>query len=532
MRLVAPWWIALLAASLAVGCDDEAGAPGSSAAPDGGADAPILDAPTSDGDAGVDAAHAPEAPTSAPSLVPGDSTLAVAWGSVASATSYEVHLAESSDLATAKLAATTSDTSCTLAGLVNGTTYYVAIKAKNAAGTSALGPSAGATPMAPARWPSGVLQRGSDGDERAVGMQIDAAGYVYVAGYSNGNLDPSMATYQGGDDAYLVRYDARGTRGWTEMVGSIEERGFAQNDRANALALDGAGGVYVTGVTRGNLGSDVNVNDTDVMFVARVSTGGAREWVKLYELAGSVGRGIAARDGGVYTTGSSCVDGLCYDFVAKHDSAGVVQWIRRGEAGGDALGVALDPGGDVFVTGSAASGAMVVRRHDHDGNVVWKTEAPGYLVGRALVVDESSNSWVTGSTQRGQAFVAKYDAGGAEVWAREIVGTLTAGASAIARDAAGALYVTGGVRGDLDGVANADASGATYDMFVTKFDASGARVWTRMLGSSAYDAGIAVAVLDDGSVLVHGHTQGVLATPNGGAQDYFFVRYDASGAML
>jgi hypothetical protein len=71
------------------------------------------------------------------SIVPGDGSLTVTWGTVSGAENYEVYSHTSNTSADAtKFATEFTTTTATITGLTNGTTYYVWVKAKNSGGES------------------------------------------------------------------------------------------------------------------------------------------------------------------------------------------------------------------------------------------------------------------------------------------------------------------------------------------------------------------------------------------------------------
>ncbi|WP_461256588.1 beta strand repeat-containing protein [Treponema sp. R80B11-R83G3] len=79
-----------------------------------------------------------------PILSPDYRQLILTWTTVAGADEYEVYYGTSSTPTT--LATTTDGTQAYITGLTAGTTYYVRLRAKNANGVSAYGPSASGTP--------------------------------------------------------------------------------------------------------------------------------------------------------------------------------------------------------------------------------------------------------------------------------------------------------------------------------------------------------------------------------------------------
>jgi formylglycine-generating enzyme required for sulfatase activity len=83
----------------------------------------------------------------APTLTTGDGRIAASWDAVEGATSYEVWQGTDNNTASAtKFSSNVVGTTAIITGLVNGTTYYVWIKAKNTAGASGFGAPASASP--------------------------------------------------------------------------------------------------------------------------------------------------------------------------------------------------------------------------------------------------------------------------------------------------------------------------------------------------------------------------------------------------
>jgi fibronectin type 3 domain-containing protein len=79
-----------------------------------------------------------------PTISPAFKQLLVTWTAVPGANEYEVYYGTSNTPTT--LAATTTGNTATIAGLTNGTTYYVRLKAKNLNGISDYGPSTSGVP--------------------------------------------------------------------------------------------------------------------------------------------------------------------------------------------------------------------------------------------------------------------------------------------------------------------------------------------------------------------------------------------------
>jgi len=201
---------------------------------------------------------------------------------------------------------------------------------------------------------------------------------------------------------------------------------------------------------------------------------------------------LAGTTNGVLTTSTGTGKG----FLAKYNSSQVEQWVVQfgGTAPSQISGVAVDAVGAIYVTGTSTA-AM-------DGEL--------YAGG-------------------GDMFLMKFDASGAWQWTR-LRGTASSEqATSVAIDTVGDIYVAGSSGGNLDGNTNQ----GSYDMFLMKFNASGAHQWTELRGSSSNDTAFGVTTFDNGSgtifAYVAGSVTGTLdgATSNGGA-DAALIAYDVT----
>ena len=107
-----------------------------------------------------------------------------------------------------------------------------------------------------------------------------------------------------------------------------------------------------------------------------------------------------------------------------------------------------------------------------------------------------------------------------------MAGSLTDG-RAVTTDSSGNVYVAGYVFAGLDGNTMAGSS----DAFVTKYDGSGVKQFTRQLGAASAGAhGYGVATDPSGNVFVAGDTNGGLdGNSQSGSIDFFLARYSSSG---
>ncbi len=349
---------------------------------------------------------------------------------------------------------------------------------------------------------------------RALGL--DASGNVYVTGRSRGTT--SQADYA------TLKYNSSGVVQW---VARYNGPGNGV-DETFALAVDGSGNVYVTG---GSIGAGNQVDYATVKY----NDSGVEQWVARYNAAGNAeDKAVAlALDGAgnVYVTGES---GAVEDYATvKYNASGVEQWVARynGPRGSYDIpaALALDGAGNVCVTGlsfgSDGSREYATVKYNASGVEQWSTRysGPGNSDNDVydLAVDGSGNVYVTGrsaGSDRKTVFATiKYDASGVQQWLARYKGPGssfdTEGASAIAIDGSGNVYVTGGSVG----------SGTGFDYTTIKYNTSGVEQWVARYngpGNTNESAGD-IAIDGSGNVYITGEIG-----PNG---DYLTIKYNATG---
>lgn len=434
-------------------------------------------------------------------------------------------------------------------GLFKNTNYCYRVSAVDAAGNeSGQSPQACATTL-----DSWTKQWGTTTADYATGVAVDGSG-TYVTGYTNGNLDGN--TNAGGYDAFLTKYDSSGVWQWTKLLG--QQGGGANaagNDWATGVAVDGSGNIYVTGYTLGNLDGNINAGGYDA-FLTMYNSSGILQWTKLLGTTGDDWASSVAVDGsGIYVTGGT-TGGLHgepnaggYDsFLAKYDSTGGRQWTKLLGSAEDesAYGVAADGSGYIYVTGytlgdlygtNAGLHDAFLAQYDSTGDRKWTRQlgTAGDDWANGVAVDGSGYIYVTGPTignlegninaGSGDAFLAQYDSTGALKWTKLLGTAAPDDARAVAMDGSGNIYITGGTDGNLDGNNNAGST----DVFLTQYDSSGTRNWTKLLGTAGGESAYGVAA-GGGYIYVTGPTTGNLdGNINEGGIDIYLGRYSAAG---
>jgi len=148
---------------------------------------------------------------------------------------------------------------------------------------------------------------------------------VYLNGATEGSLGGPNA---GRLDAWIARYDSTGNQTWIRQFGTIDD------DAASAAAPDGAGGVYVSGSTRGGLGGP-NAGYLDA-WIARYDSAGNQVWIRQFGSSDDNWALAAAPDGAgcVFVSGQTLGNlggpnaGRVDAWIARYDSAGNQTWNR------------------------------------------------------------------------------------------------------------------------------------------------------------------------------------------------------------
>lgn len=252
-------------------------------------------------------------------------------------------------------------------------------------------------------------QFGSISDDQASGIAIDTTG-VYVVGESGNPLPGQAQNFSGRTDAFIRKYDPMGTEVWTRQFGS------AEIDSAIGVASDGIA-VYVVGETTSSLPGQTGNGDYDA-FVRKYDAAGTEGWTRQFGTSsGDEAFAVAADASGIYvggTTGGALPGqnsaGFFDAFVRKYSSAGIEQWTRQfGSSGIDIVtGAAVDSTG-VYAVGNV-SGALpgqvaaggsdaFTRKYDTAGSEVWTTQFGSSSEDRAAAVAANfSGVYVAGYT--------------------------------------------------------------------------------------------------------------------------------------
>jgi gliding motility-associated-like protein len=289
----------------------------------------------------------------------------------------------------------------------------------------------------------------------------------------------------------------------------ISTAGGSKSDKGTTVAVDGDGNTFITGYYNeqaqfGTLNTGFSFDSSKEVFVAKMDPNGVYLWVvnglNYYD---DRGLGLCLDPmGNVYVTGT-CWGGLQFGplnvynttsytdqvFVTKIDTGGNVIWMKN--AGVDenfgfpynddhGLDLAADSQGNIYVTGFLSNAGFMNTPATFDG----------------IIIDMAPEDTL--------AFVAKLSNDGVWQWVETFQGIVDHRDNGIGVDDEDNVYVTGGFKGTKDFGGTNLISDGEIDIYVVKYDPSGAFQWATQAGSTRNDRGNAIVDGHDGFMYVAG----------------------------
>ncbi|MEP7171791.1 MAG: hypothetical protein ABI855_20625, partial [Bacteroidota bacterium] len=295
------------------------------------------------------------------------------------------------------------------------------------------------------------------------GMDIASDGFnnTYTTGYFTSvlTMDNFSLSSAGFQDIFLIKTNSNGYISWLKRAGGINI------DKALAINSDINGNILITGLFYGTAEFD-----------------------------------------GQFITSSGQQD----IFIAKYDSAGTLQWVKRaGGASADAgNAVTFDNSGNVIVTG------------EFSGSCTFGTTTLTSFNGTLDV------------------FTAKYDSNGNFLWVKKGSAKYTDRGTDVSADSIGNIYVSGMFSDTI--TFDAQHTNSMYNaMFLIKYDAAGIEQWFRWIGSGSTNKMGGMSLHDNDINLTGNFTGNLYFFGNGPMQtltgihtnNIFIARYDLQGNL-
>lgn len=393
--------------------------------------------------------------------------------------------------------------------------------------------------------PTGDTIWGVRGDGLAAvrALSAGADGRVVAVGVFQGSIDfgAGPLASAGGNDLFVVSYDAQGKCAWSRQYGS------ADDDAANAVGMDANGHVFVSGAFTGSISVGATVLDSvgsyDVPLIVLDENG---EVVRAERYGGpgsDIAFGVDVRNGVVALIGSSAgpidfggstLTGVESSFVVAQTADGAHVFSRMFDEL-SVESVAVDPTGHLAIGGSfndptdlgtgtitpkASTDGFVARLAPTGETLLVHPIGDGSTVFGYAVATSASSDIVFGGMANSQGVaesfvqVERVTATGELVWTKKLgVGDYVA-ANAVAVDESDNVVLTGLVRDavlDLGcgphTVLADETNGYAGDVFVAKLDPEGSCLWSKTYGATGMQFGADVAVDGLNRVAIGGYFQ-------------------------
>ncbi|MBU0763290.1 MAG: T9SS type A sorting domain-containing protein [Bacteroidetes bacterium] len=342
----------------------------------------------------------------------------------------------------------------------------------------------------------------------STGTAIDLNGNIYVAGTTRGE--------QTGDDYAIVKYDPEG-----RMLWSATYNGYGSyDDRLTAIVVSDNGDCFITGYGRNSSGN----ND---FVTLKYSSGGILQWASRFDMPSATpcqnyAQGLALDAGGnVFVTGYSYCSSGGFDIVTvAYNPEGHLIWneIFDGGAYDFAVRIAIDDAEGIYVAGTSNDNYLLLK-YSATGTLLWNRT---YNYGdkeslQDMKLDGQGNIFITGLSRNVYTEYAtvKYSSGGLVQWINRYgTGSGNASPSALSVDKEGNIVVTGS---------------ADNDFLTIKYSNSGQQLWTAVWNgeSGNTDMTYGLTTNDDNEIFVTGYSNfplsksGYIAT----------VKYSADGVL-
>lgn len=380
------------------------------------------------------------------------------------------------------------------------------------------------------------------------GSAVDNNGNIFIIGYCLGNVRIADLEYTiTQPSAFILKLDSDGEMIWVKFINSN------QSIKANAVAVDGYGNVYVTGEFSGTANFDsysLIAQGTDA-FIVKHNASGNVEWVKHGQSSGTArGNDIYVKEDLVFICGYGkpiAFDSLSITgggFTVTYNSNGTVfNLFKTREI---SYKIIVDTNNNIVISGSEYNTVPVpgfwppsISKFSMDGTLLW---VDWYYVqnSHSICSDNINNIYSLEGYFDSGVRLKKYDADGNVVnyYSFDSSGTQYGRALALRNDSRLAFcgyYSTVFHFGD-----STLQSNGLKDFFLAVVDTGFNPIWITGGGGLYDDELNSISLLNDGNILCGGNFKGTISidtleiTGGNYADDKWagIVKYDMDGNLI
>ena len=371
-------------------------------------------------------------------------------------------------------------------------------------------------------------QYGTEKYDEPLAITVNTNGNIYTTGHTWGELENNKNI--GEYDIFVTQFDNTGKKLWTKVFGT------PLGDQANAITNDTNGNIYLTGSTMGEFKKNSHIGKEDVLLI-KLDKQGEKLWIKQYGSSSNDRANAIASDtnGNIYLAGYSEGSmpsnnnlGKTDIFITKFDSKGNLLWTKQiGTPSVDvAHGISIDENNNIYVVGrtdgsingykNKGSYDIVVVKLNKDGEQIWIQQygTNGLDSANAVSSSDLDNIYLTGFTSGSferntnmglnDIFISKLDKSGSIIWTNQYGTSEMEQANSITNIVDGHFYIAGKTAGNLD---DNSKLGIT-DMFISKFHKNGKKLWTTQYGTPTLDKINGIFSDSKGKTYIAGRTFG------------------------
>jgi hypothetical protein len=354
------------------------------------------------------------------------------------------------------------------------------------------------------------------------GSAADNNNNIIVIGYCLGNVRIAGLEYTiTQPSAFILKLDSDGEMIWVKFINSN------QSIKANAVAVDDNGNIYVTGEFSGtaNFGAYLLTSQGIDAFIVKLDSTGNVEWVKHGKSTGTArGNDIYIDDDAIIYV---CGSGTLVSFDSLSTSGGGFT-LKIGPQGNIVLlfnsldnsyQITLDVENNIIVCGGQWSHVYSyylpqLGKFTNQGNLIWKYHgvAPSNVSTKFFPATDSNLNIYTALQHGNKTFLSKSDPNGTTL--TPLFGYMNLGTTDWIFNNQDYFYLCGAYLSNLQFGDTTFITNGAEDAYFAKIDTGFNPIWIKRGGGNYKDELTSISLLNDGSIISTGNFRGAIQFEN------------------